>query len=79
MGKNVKFDTVMNGGRHCLEIGLFILNFWVVCQYPLQITGVNFELSERAKKIDPEEAAKLIVEQLTGIKFSGENVQQKLF
>lgn len=31
------------------------------------------------EKIDPKEAAKQIIESLTGIKFSGENVQQKLF
>ena len=31
------------------------------------------------EKINPKELAKQIIEQLTGIKFSGENVQQKLF
>jgi hypothetical protein len=31
------------------------------------------------EKINPKEVAKQIIESLTGIKFSGENVQQKIF
>ena len=38
----------------------------------------EFRVISENEKIDPEESAKLIIEQLTGIKFSGENVQQKL-
>jgi hypothetical protein len=31
------------------------------------------------EKVNPKEEAKQIIESLTGIKFNGENVQQKLF
>ncbi len=38
----------------------------------------EFRIIGANEKINPKEAAKRIIEQLTGIKFSGENVQQKL-
>jgi hypothetical protein len=38
----------------------------------------EFRVVGENEKINPKEAAKLIIEQLTGIKFSGENAQLKL-
>jgi hypothetical protein len=38
----------------------------------------QFRMIGENERIDPEESAKLIIEQLTGIKFIGENIQQKL-
>lgn len=39
----------------------------------------EFRVVGETEKIDPKEAAKEIIERLTGIKFNGTNVQQKLF
>jgi hypothetical protein len=39
----------------------------------------EFRVVGEDEKIDPKETAKEIIESLTGIKFNGENVQQKLF
>ena len=79
MGRNVKFDTVMNGELHCLGAGLSILNFRDCFSISHTKYRSEFGVIGEHEKIDPEESAKLIIEQLTGIKFSGENVQQKLF
>jgi hypothetical protein len=38
----------------------------------------EFRTVEDNEKFDPKEAAKQIIESLTGIKFNGENIQQKL-
>jgi hypothetical protein len=38
----------------------------------------EFRVVGERERINPEEAAKEIIERLTGIKFSGENVQMKL-
>jgi hypothetical protein len=38
----------------------------------------EFRVVGEQERIDPIEAAKEIIESLTGIKFSGENVQMKL-
>jgi hypothetical protein len=39
----------------------------------------EFRIVGENEKIDPVETAKEIIEQLTGIKFKGANIQQKLF
>ena len=39
----------------------------------------EFRVVGECEKIDPKEAAKEIIKSLTGIKFNGKNVQQKLF
>ncbi len=39
----------------------------------------EFRIVGEHEKVEPEESAKEIIETLTGIKFNGENVQQKLF
>ena len=39
----------------------------------------DFRVVGKNEKINPKDAARQIIEGLTGIKFNGENVQQKLF
>jgi hypothetical protein len=39
----------------------------------------EFRVVGAKEKINPKKAAKQIIEAITGIKFSGENIQQKLF
>jgi hypothetical protein len=38
----------------------------------------EFRIIGEKEKVEPEAAAKIIIEQITGIKFTGVNVQQKL-
>jgi hypothetical protein len=89
--KYIKFNLVLGNGEKCKvrycdawgaslfgnrTIHFEFLNCFSISptkyKSEFRIVGVN-------EKINPKEAAKQIIESLTGIKFNGENVQQKLF
>jgi hypothetical protein len=89
--KYIAFNLVLGNGEKCnvrycdsfgsRKFGIRIIHFEF--QNCLSISPTEyrseFRIVDVNEKINPKEAAKQIIEGLTGIKFSGENVQQKLF
>jgi hypothetical protein len=88
--KYIEFALVLGNGdkckvRYCDEWGTPLFGSRTIhfeflgC---LSISSTKYRSEFRVvgahEKIDPEESAKLVIEQLTGIKFSGENIQRKL-
>ena len=88
--KYIEFELVLGNGekckvRYCDEWGCSLFgNRTIHLEFRdcLTISHTKYRSEFRTvgkdEKIDPKTAAKEIIEQLTGIKFSGENVQQKL-
>jgi NADH:ubiquinone oxidoreductase subunit E len=88
--KYIEFELVLGNGekckiRYCDEWGCSLFgNRTVHFEFrdclSISHTGYRseFRVVEEDYKFDPKEAAKQIIEQMTGIKFSGKNVQQKL-
>ena len=88
--KYIEFNLVLGNGekckvRYCDEWGTPLFGSRTIHFIFLDCLSLSetkylsqFRIIGESEKINPEEAAKLIIEQLTGIKFSGENIQQKL-
>jgi hypothetical protein len=88
--KYIEFELVLGNGdtckvRYCDEWGASLFgNRTIHFEFLdcLSISATKYRSEFRVvgahEKIDPEESAKLVIEQLTGIKFSGKNIQQKL-
>jgi hypothetical protein len=86
-----EFELVLGNGdkckvRYCDEWGTPLFGSRTIHFIFLDCLSISetkylsqFRMIGENEKIDPEESAKLIIEQLTGIKFIGENIQQKLF
>jgi hypothetical protein len=89
--KYIEFNLVLGNGercrvRYCDKWGFSLfgnrtIHFELLDCYSISRTQYRseFRIIWENEKINPKEAAKRIIEGLTGIKFSGENVQQKLF
>ena len=89
--KYIEFNLVLGNGerckvRYCDKWGASLfgnrtVHFEFRDCYSISRTHYRseFRIVGENEKINPKEAAKQIIEGLTGIKFSGENVQQKLF
>ncbi len=87
----ITFDLILGDGelcnvRYCDSWGASLfgnrtIHFEFLNCLTISETGYRseFRVVGEAEKIDPKEAAKEIIESLTGIKFNGKNVQQKLF
>jgi len=88
--KYIEFKLVLGNGekctvRYCDEWGASLfgsrtIHFEFRDSFSISSTGYKseFRVIDKDEKINPEEAAKLIIEHITGIKFTGENIQQKL-
>ena len=88
--KYIEFELVLGNGdtcnvRYCDEWGASLFgNRTIHFEFLdcLSISATKYRSGFRVvgahEKIDSEGSAKLIIEQLIGIKFSGENIQQKL-
>ena len=88
--KYVEFALVLGNGekckvRYCDEWGASLfgnrtIHFEFLGCLSISVTKYRseFRVVGAHEKIDPEESAKLVIEQLTGIKFIGKNIQQKL-
>ena len=89
--KYIEFALVLGNGdtckvRYCDEWGASLFgNRTIHFEFLgcLSISSIKyrseFQVVGAHERINPQDSAKLIIEQLTGIKFSGGNVQQKLF
>jgi hypothetical protein len=89
--KYIEFELVLgNGGKckvkYCDEWGASLFGNRTIHFEFLDCLSISstkyrseFRVVGKNEKINPKDAAKQIIESLTGIKFSGENVQQKLF
>jgi hypothetical protein len=88
--KYIKFNLVLGNGEKCKVsycdrwgaslFGNRTIHFEFRDCFTISRTKYRSEFRTvgENEKIDPKEAAKPIIESLTGIRFSGENVQQKL-
>ena len=86
----IEFDFALGNGEKCTVrycdawgvrmFGNRTIHFEFLKCYAISRTlyRSEFRVVGVHEKINPKEAAKQIIERLTGIKFSGENVQQKL-
>ena len=86
----IEFELILGNGekcqvRYCDEWGTPLFGSRTIHFIFLDCLSISktkylsqFRMIGENEKIDPEESAKLIIEQLTGIKFIGENIQQKL-
>jgi hypothetical protein len=89
--KYIEFELVLGNGekcnvKYCDEWGASLFGNRTIHFEFLDCLSISstkyrseFRVVGRNEKINPKEAAKQIIESLTGIKFSGENVQQILF
>jgi hypothetical protein len=87
----IEFELILGNGekckvRYCDEWGASLFGNRTIHFEFLDCLSISstkyrseFRVIGKNEKIDPKESAKLIIEQLTGIRFSGINVQQKLF
>jgi hypothetical protein len=87
----IEFNLVLGNGerckvRYCDKWGSSLygnrtIHFEFINCFSISRTKYKseFRIVGENEKINPKEAAKQIIEKLTGIRFSGENVQQKLF
>jgi hypothetical protein len=85
------FDLILGNGESCIVrycdrwgASLFrnrTIHFEFLNCDTISETGYRseFRVVGEREKIDPKGVAKEIIESLTGIKFNGKNVQQKLF
>jgi hypothetical protein len=85
-----EFELILGNGdvckvRYCDQWGASLfgnrtIHFEFLDCLSVSPTGYRseFRTVDAKEQIDPKAAAKEIIEHLTGIKFSGENVQQKL-
>jgi hypothetical protein len=88
--KYIKFNLILGNGekcqvRYCDEWGASLfgnrtIHFEFLNCFSISHTlyRSEFRVVGANEKINPKEAAKQIIETLTGIKFGGENIQQKL-
>jgi hypothetical protein len=86
----IEFELTLGNGEKCKVrycdqwgspmFGRRTIHFEFLDCLTVSKTGYRseFRIVEVDYKLDPKEAAQEIIEGLTGIKFSGENVQQKL-
>jgi len=86
-----EFELVLGNGEHCTVrycdvwgaalFGNRTIHFEFLDCLSISPTKYRseFRVVGAQEKIDPRETAKKMIEDLTGIKFSGVNVQQKLF
>ena len=89
--KYIEFKLVLGNGEtcqvhYCDEWGASLfgnrtIHFEFLDCFSISATKYKsiFRIVGKNEKINPDDAAKLIIEQLTGIQFSGKNIQQKLF
>ena len=89
--KYIEFELVLGNGekcnvKYCDEWGASLFGNRTIHFEFLDCLSISstkyrseFRVVGKNEKINPKDAAKQIIESLTGIKFSGENVQQKLF
>jgi len=89
--KYIEFNLVLGNGekckvRYCDEWGVTLfgnrtIHFEFRDCFSISHTlyKSEFRVVWEKEKIDPIDASKQIIEALTGIKFNGENIQQKLF
>ena len=89
--KYITFNLVLGNGEKCKvrycdsfgsrKFGIRIIHFEFLNCFSISPTKYRseFRVVWEKEKIDPIDAAKQIIEALTGIKFNGENIQQNLF
>jgi hypothetical protein len=89
--KYIEFELVLGNGekynvKYCDEWGASLFGNRTIHFEFLNCLSISstkyrseFRVVGKHEKINPKEGAKQIIESLTGIKFSGENIQQKLF
>jgi hypothetical protein len=87
----IEFQLILGNGdrctvRYCDQWGASLFGNWTIhfeFRDSLTISQTKYRSEFRIvgehERVDPSEAAKEIIENLTGIPFTGENVQMKLF